>query len=120
SFLSRLLASFLFGWLFRSFLRGLLLGCGPLLGCGFLLGRRSSSAAAAATAASRGSGSRRCWRRFGVGFGCVGPGDAGFLFLFFFLFKIFFERLAVGAAVAEFFFFVTSVERGIVERHCSS
>ena len=50
----------------------------------------------------------------------IRTGHARFFFLFFFLFKILFERLAVGAAVTELFLFVTSVERGVLERHCSS
>jgi hypothetical protein len=45
-------------------------------------------------------------------------GQASFFFLF--LFEIFFQRLAVSAAVGEFIFFVTPVERGVVKRHGSS
>jgi hypothetical protein len=39
---------------------------------------------------------------------------AGFFFLLLFLFEILFERLAIGAAVAEFLFVITSVECGVV------
>src|SRR6266851_3012142 len=46
-------------------------------------------------------------------------GHARFFLLLLFLFEILFQRLAVGAGVAEFFFVITCVKCGIV-RHCSS
>src|SRR5450631_1417978 len=123
-FLGRFLGSFLLSWLLGSLL-GWLLFCSRFLLGGLLLCLGLSAATA------RGRGCGLGWRRPGLGgrrrrnrhrlrinrFGCR---RAGFFFLLFFLFEIFFQRLAVSAAVAEFLFFVTSVERGIVERHCSS
>src|SRR5450631_1973650 len=123
-FLGRFLSSFLLSWLLGSLLGWLLFCSRFLLRSRFLLGGLS-----AATVRGRGYGLG--WRRPGLGgrrrrnrhrlrinrFGCR---RAGVFFLLFFLFEIFLQRLAVSAAVAEFLFFVTSVERGIVERHCSS
>src|SRR5580704_1033872 len=125
------LPSFLFcgllcGFLLLSrFLCCLLLCC--LLLCCLLLGGLLSSflfrgRLFAATASAGGSSGFGCWRwrRGRHGLTHRGFRDSGFLFFLLFLFEILFERLAVGAAVAEFFFFIAAVECGIVERHCSS
>ena len=104
--------------LFLSRLRSFLLG---FLGSGFLgrfLFRCRLAAAASASAARRrrcGLGFRSWWRRnrYGFRFGCVRTRRAGLLFFLFFL-EIFLQRLAVSACVAELFFFITCVERGVV------
>src|ERR1700691_2514079 len=65
----------------------------------------------AATASSGGSGGSGCGRRRSGHYRLTQCrfGQASFFLLLFFLFEIFFERFAVGAAVAEFFFFITTV-----------
>src|SRR5580693_413077 len=86
--------------------------------CRFFL----SSGLAAAPSSSGGSCGSGCgrWRSGHYRLAHCWFGQASFFLRLFFLLEIFFERLAVGAAVAEFLFFITSVKCGIVERHCSS
>src|ERR1700722_4845685 len=125
--LRRPLGSFLLcgfpGGLLR-FLGRLFLGRG-FLSWRFLFGRGLGRGLPCSATTAPGRSSR-------FGFGCggrsrrhrrlahLGFGHARFLLFFLFLFEIFFQRLAVSAGVTEFFFIITCVKRGIVERHCSS
>src|SRR5713226_1645193 len=108
----------LLGWLLgRLFLSGFL---GRFLFRGGFAAASSASAGGSGLGGRLGFGGRR--RRSGDRFPFIYLRfrRAGFFFFLLFLFEVFFERLGVGSAVAEFVVFFTSIERGIVKRHCSS
>src|SRR5208282_1966802 len=121
--LSGFLGRFFLGTLLRRFLFGCLLSCRflfrrLLFRRSFLLSSGFARAAAATAGGSRGFGRR--WRRGSHRLAHCRLHAAWLFFLLFLFFKVLFQRFAVGAAVAEVFFFITCVESGIVERHCSS